>query len=209
MQHVHLFPKCKKVAANLSSIASSFFFTSESSSLSGNILTGHSLVPAAAGDMSLASIPVWSIHLDSERLISSSPVKMDVVASFGRATGDKGVLYKYQNPHLTIVVTASQESQAQEGIEYGKVQVVDTTTGAVVHGVQVPAIRGEVKAAMVENWLVYAWLERDGWRLGSTELYEEKSGKGVTYVYSPFTDRICMLHTLIKQAGPVHFRLEP
>jgi hypothetical protein len=109
---------------------------------------------------------------------------MDVIASFGRATGDKGVLYKYQNPHLAVLVSASNElkAQAHEGSEYGRVQVIDTTTGAVVHSVRVPAIRGEIKAAMVENWLVFAWMERDGWRIGSTELYEEPSGKskGVT-----------------------------
>ena len=177
---MHLFPKCKKVAANLSSIAPSFFFTTTSPSLSGSTVTGHSLVSAAAGEMSLSSTPLWSLHTDGERLISNTPVGMDVIASFGRAKGDKGVLYKYQNPHLSVLVTASNpaKAQAHEGDEYGRVQVIDTTHGAVVHSVKVPAIRGEIRAAMVENWLVFAWLERDGWRIGSTELYEDREGKG-------------------------------
>ena len=116
---------------------------------------------------------------------------MDAIASFGRATGDKGVLYKYQNPHLSVLVTAAQRPQGmpllavgskenEDLAEYGKVQVVDTASGSVMYAVQVPAIRGEVRAAMVENWLVYAWLESDGWRVGSTELYEDRASKGLT-----------------------------
>lgn len=113
---------------------------------------------------------------------------MDSVASFGRATGGKGVLYKYLNPHLEVVVTArtterhhhyqkQQQRHDREETEDAKVQVVDTTTGAIVYAVQVSAIRGQVRAAMVENWLVFAWLERDGWRLGSVEVYEERKGE--------------------------------
>lgn len=59
--------------------------------------------------------------------------------------------------------------------------MIDTISGRIAYSAQFDAI-GEVKAAMVENWLVVAWKGKDGWRMTSVELYEDVKGKGEMYV---------------------------
>ena len=162
---LHLFPPCKKVARELSSIASRLSFTAGEASLSGSTLVGWS--PSSSGpNTTFSTEQIWSIAL-SGPVTSVKSVEMKAVASYGRALGDKSTLYKYLNPHLSVVTTASEAL------------VIDTLTGGIVHQAAVSGV--QLEAAMVENWLVYSWLSPAGWRLASVELYEDPYlGKGLT-----------------------------
>lgn len=153
-------------------MAPELFFTTSSATLGGPVLSGHS--PSSTIDsFVLGSTPLWSRQpIPGERLTSTSPVIFDNIASYGRPLGGKGVLYRYLNPHLLILASSNGEKQ------YGKVEVLDSTSGRVIYAAIVDNLRGEVKTAMVENWLVFAWRTDEGWRITSVELYEDVKGKG-------------------------------
>ncbi|WOO77878.1 ER membrane protein complex subunit 1 [Vanrija pseudolonga] len=166
---LHIFPKCKKVADLLQSQSGSFFYSRLDD---GRTLRGFS--PAAQGEgFVFTTNELWTRSFKDQKVLASSPVAPSSIASFGRALGDKSVLYKYLNPHLSVVTTLTPATAT------GHVYVIDTTTGTTVYEVELANIVGEnVNAALVENWLVYTWLEGPGealggWRLGSVELYED------------------------------------
>lgn len=176
VEKVHIFPSCLKVAKDLEGISKEFFFTTTTRSLSGSILEGRVL--SSREGTKFTSTVVWSTPFSNgEVLASTTPVSFDAVASYGRAVGDKSTLYKYLNPHLLVasVLDASKKS--------AKVIVLDSSTGRKVHEIVLQGVVTEkgVQTAMSENWLVYSYLDTQGWRIGSVELYEDRrSGKADT-----------------------------
>lgn len=172
---LHLLPKCKKAEGWIA--AAPFFYTMLDRELEGTKLRGYTPGAIGAGT-TFAGVEVWSRPFPAQEVLTVSPLHPSPIASFGRALGDKSVLYKYLNPHLLIVASVSPLSAT------GHVYVVDSTTGASVHEVSIPQVVGEhLSAAMVENWLVYAWLEAPagdnpgGWRIASVELYEAPTSR--------------------------------
>lgn len=174
---LHLFPKCKKAQREIE--AAPFFYTVLGRELEGTSLRGYT--PGSAGEgITFSGVQLWSRRFPAQEVLSVQPLHPSPIASFGRALGDKSVLYKYYNPHLLVVASVSPLSAT------GHVYVVDSTTGASVHEVSIPGVVGEhLRAAMVENWLVYAWLEAaagdnpGGWRIASVELYESGDEQSV------------------------------
>lgn len=172
---LHLFPKCKKAGREVAEAP--FFYTILDRQLEGTTLRGY--VPGAEGEgITFASEELWSRPFPAQEVLEVSPLHPSPIASFGRALGDKSVLYKYYNPHLLVAATVSPLSAT------GHIYVIDSTTGASVHEASIPGVVGSnLVAAMVENWLVYAWLEAPasgaatGWRIASVELYESPSSK--------------------------------
>lgn len=169
---MHIFPYCKKVAANISD--AEFAYTTLDQTTSGPILRGYTVLP---GDKPLPTAQTWSKIFAPGDIVSSSPATYSAIASFGRVTGDKSTLYKYLNPHLHVVASITPS------LSQGRIMVVDIISGRAVYDVVVPdlMIRKGIIADMVENWLVYRWLDRSGWKLASVDLYEDRS-TGVTSV---------------------------
>jgi hypothetical protein len=163
--NLHIFPFCKKVAANVASTG--FAFTTLTQSGDGPVLQGHS---ALAGDKALPTALIWSKPFSRGDIVSSSPATYGAISSFGRVLGDKSTMYKYLNPHLHVVASISPAAQQ------GRVSVVDIISGRVVYEAVIPSlvIQKGIIADMVENWLVYRWLDQSGWRLASVDLYEAK-----------------------------------
>lgn len=124
--------------------------------------------------------PTWSLSLpvgeDVQTLLPAAA--RGPVASTGKVLGNRTTLYKYLNPRLFILLTASP-ARSMCGI-----YVVDSMKGTVVYHAEVKASsRGcEVKAALTENWLVYHYYESEigdgtaggtkGYRMVSIEFYE-------------------------------------
>lgn len=166
-----IFPKCKKVANALQELAPRMFYSTVDREVEGTFLRGYA--PDKLGDgMVFSTVQLWKRCFPAQVVLDVSPLTPSSTASFGRALGDKSVLYKYLNPHLEVVTTVSPLKNI------GAVYVIDTTTGATVYEAEIPYVVGNnLRAVMVENWLVYAWLENsptstEGWRLASVELYE-------------------------------------
>jgi hypothetical protein len=169
---VHIFPSCTKVARELADIAHKVFYTTLTRDLIRTTLNGRVLGPLSSGsNVTLSTSEVWTTTFaPSEIVLSRDAVVYDNIASFGRVLGDKSTLYKYLDPHLEVI-TAQRASEGAAGV-----YVVDTTDGRVVYSAEVQSETG-LKAKMVENWLVYAWLSDAGWRISSVELYEVGKGR--------------------------------
>ncbi|ORY24884.1 putative endoplasmic reticulum protein [Naematelia encephala] len=161
---LYIYPSCKKVASDLAEIKDKLFFTTSSRSIDSTTLVGSS--PSVLHDnITFSTTPLWSSLLGpGETILEITPADMSTVASYGRVLGDKSTLYKYLNPHLSVVTSFTPAEKLSH------VYVIDTTTGQRVYGIEVQG--SGIKAAMVENWLVFAWAEASGWRIGSVELYE-------------------------------------
>ena len=156
-------------------MSSKLFFTTTDRSLFGITIRGH-FPSSSAINTSFHTSEVWTRTFGSdETVLSVDAVGFEAVASFGRVLGDKSTLYKYLNPHLSVVTTVSPTTGTAH------VHILDTTTGTTVYALQInDVVLGQgVKVAMTENWLVYAWLEKGGWRIASVELFEDRSGAKV------------------------------
>jgi len=163
--NLHIFPFCKKVAANITSTG--FSFTTLTQSGDGPVLQGHSVL---GGERPLTTTGIWSKPFPRGDIVSSSPATYGAISSFGRVTGDKSTLYKYLNPHLHVVASISPPAHQ------GRISVIDMISGRVVYEAVIPSlvIQKGIIADMVENWLVYRWLDQSGWKLASVDLYEDR-----------------------------------
>ncbi|WVQ97485.1 hypothetical protein IAU59_004599 [Kwoniella sp. CBS 9459] len=191
---LHIFPSCKKVASGISEISDKLFYTASTRSIDGTVLSGR-IPSSSTNGTGFNTAAVWSHPFSKDEIVlENRPVQFDAIASFGRVLGDKSTLYKYLNPHLTVVTTFTTTERAitspsVTGI--GRVYILDSTSGRVVWTTAIENVseRGGVKAAMVENWLVFAWLDQRGWKMGSVELYEDTENKGVTPSQSTFEEQ--------------------
>jgi len=168
---LQIFPRCKKVANALEAMGSRLFYSVLETELEGTSLVGYAVAKQEDG-MKFSTTKLWTRPFYAQVVHDNSPLTPSPTASYGRALGDKSVLYKYLNPHLQIVTTVSPLKAVAHVI------VIDSTTGGTVYEDEISHVVGnKVVAAMVENWLVYAWLESapdaiEGWRLASVELYD-------------------------------------
>ena len=144
----------------------------------GDSVRGYTL---AGGSSALGVFPTaetWAVTLPAgTRITSVKALPSGAIASFGRVLGDKSTLYKYLNPHLFAITTVADKENR------GGVKVVDEASGSIIYEVSIDHIdvAQGVKAHIVENWLVYHWLEpqdgagNGGWRMASVELYEDRA----------------------------------
>lgn len=175
---LHMFPKCAKMAQKIEKFGPKLHFSLTRKTANGESVRGYTL---AGGSTALGVFPTtetWAVAMPAgTRITSVNALPSGAIASFGRVLGDKSTLYKYLNPHLFAITTVSDLASR------GGVKVVDQASGAVVYEVSIDHIDvGQgVKAHIVENWLVYHWLEpqdgagNGGWRMASVELYEDRT----------------------------------
>lgn len=102
------------------------------------------------------------------------------VASVGKVKGDRSTLYKYLNPHLSVVISAPSRTSSLSSPACG-LHLVDTVKGTVLYHVSLPILNGkcDIQASLDENWLVYSYYDDDtevggakGYRVVSVEIYE-------------------------------------
>jgi len=138
-------------------------------------LTGHQFgKPEIGRPMAFAT---WASSLPAgEEILSIVPCPSGLSASLGKVLGNRTTLYKYLNPHLFAVTTASPNTCG--------VYMVDAAKGSIVYHTSIAAKQGaegcDLHATFVENWLVYVyWEEQYQWagqtkgrRLVTVELYE-------------------------------------
>jgi hypothetical protein len=121
--------------------------------------------------------PTWTISLPpKEEIRAIIPNTRGPIASIGKVLGDRSTLYKYLNPHLTLVLTSSPSSRTCG------IYILDMVKGSVVYHASVPAAGGacDVQATLTENWLVYHYFDDEppavgqskGYRVISVEFYE-------------------------------------
>ncbi|KAL7421303.1 hypothetical protein Q5752_004188 [Cryptotrichosporon argae] len=191
---VRLVPACKKVAADMA--AADFFFHAAEKTLTGRRIKGYTTT--AADGVRVHATELWSASFEGD--VDVAPLAPSKTASYARALGDKSTLAKYLNPHALVVTALVPGAQA-------RIVVLDSVSGRVVFDKEVVGAK-VIKAHMVENWLVWAWLDASGvagWRIGSVELFE--AGKQTPGV-SSFADvnvaaieKVFVLPTGVKSLG--------
>ena len=183
---VHLYPNTDEAKAAFTAIAPSLRIPLRSGPPGRRRLTGHQ-VPSDVEFTGLhIAYPTWSLPFpDGEDVLTIFARPTDPVASLGKVLGNRTTLYKYLNPNLVGVVTGPPSTASVDEKATCGVYLLDGAKGTIVYHAVVPSVRGrcDVKAALVENWLVYHYYDPEvgvnqakGYRVVSVELYE---GRGV------------------------------
>ncbi|KAG1816884.1 DUF1620-domain-containing protein [Suillus subaureus] len=140
-------------------------------------ILGHQLALNLELSQFYVAYPTWTLSLPPEEEIRAIiPNTRGPVASIGKVLGNRMTLYKYLNPHLTLVLTSFLPSSTCG------IYVLDVIKGSVIYHVSVPAAGGvcDTQATLTENWLVYHYFDDEfsgtgqskGYRVVSVEFYE-------------------------------------
>lgn len=141
--------------------------------------------------------PVWSLSFsDDEDIVGLVSPNKGPIASYGKVLANRTTLYKYINPHMSVVLTSQRGSGVGSAAvndnanttatKYPScgVYVVDSVKGSILYRASLPApgvgAKCDVKVLLTDNWLVYHYYDPDegaieearGWRMVSVELYE-------------------------------------
>lgn len=140
-------------------------------------ILGHQLALNLELSQFYVAYPTWTLSLlPKEEIHAIIPNTRGPVASIGKVLGNRMTLYKYLNPHLTLVLTSSPPSSTCG------IYVLDVVKGSVIYHASVPAADGvcDIQATLTENWLVYHYFDTEfsgtgqskGYRVISVEFYE-------------------------------------
>ncbi|TBU24929.1 hypothetical protein BD311DRAFT_780673 [Dichomitus squalens] len=183
---VHLYPNSDEVKAAFAAVAPSLRIPLRSGPPGQRRLTGHQ-VPSEVEFTGLhIAYPTWSLPFPTgEDIFAVFARPTDPVASLGKVLGNRTTLYKYLNPNLVGVVTGPPSTAPLSEKATCGVYLLDGAKGTIIYHSILPSVGGrcEVKATLVENWLVYHYYDPEvvvnqakGYRVVSVELYE---GRGV------------------------------
>lgn len=129
------------------------------------------------------AFPTWGVSLsENEEVVAiiRSAHKGRRVANVGRVMGDRSTLYKYLNPHLSVMISAPSRTSPSPFPTCG-LHVIDTVKGTVLYHVSLPVLdeKCDIQVSLDENWLVYSYYDDDtevggtkGYRVVSVEMYE-------------------------------------
>jgi hypothetical protein len=138
---------------------------------------GHQLALNHELSQFYVAYPTWTISLPpQEEIRAIIPNTRGPIASIGNVMGNRATLYKYLNPHLTLVLTSFPPSRTCG------IYILNAVKGSVIYHASVPAAGGlcDVQATLTENWLVYQYFDDElpgteqskGYRVVSVEFYE-------------------------------------
>ena len=178
IDQVQLYPDTPATRASLTFLAPQFYLALQA----GTQVLGHQL--GLNNELSLfhVAFSTWGVSFgEDEEVVSiiKSAHKGREVASIGRVKGDRSTLYKYLNPHLSVVISAPSRASSSPSGTCG-LYVVDTVKGTVLYHASLPVVDGcDIKAVLDENWLVYSYYDdgigvggAKGYRIISVEMYE-------------------------------------
>jgi len=178
IDQVQLYPDTPATPASLTFLAPQFYLALQA----GTQVLGHQL--GLNNELSLfhVAFSTWGVSFgEDEEVVSiiKSAHKGREVASIGRVKGDRSTLYKYLNPHLSVVISAPSRASSSPSGTCG-LYVVDTVKGTVLYHASLPVVDGcDIKAVLDENWLVYSYYDdgievggAKGYRIISVEMYE-------------------------------------
>jgi hypothetical protein len=148
---VHIYPELPDKWESFARTAPSLHFFLHTTAEGKDRLTGHRFAKNPDTSNLFVAHPTWSLSFPPDENIQrvvppASPRAL--VASIGKVLSNRTTLYKYLNPHLSIVLTASPE-----GKRCG-IYLVDGVKGAFVYWVTVPSAASgicDVQASLAEN----------------------------------------------------------
>jgi hypothetical protein len=118
---------------------------------------------------------IWEFKAPAgQKLLSlAAPPPHDPVASIGKVMGDRSVMYKYLNPNLALITSASSTAVT--------FHLIDSVSGQVLHSATYDGVDTSLPMPSVisENWFAYSFYAdpqtssgSKGYRLIVSELYE-------------------------------------
>ncbi|KAH7882607.1 hypothetical protein F5I97DRAFT_2067794 [Phlebopus sp. FC_14] len=182
---VYPYPSTPSAEASLAALALSIHLALRAGRAGQAQILGHQLGKSEDLSKHWVAYPTWRVSFAAgEEIQAIVKREQGPVASIGKVLGDRRTLYKYLNPHLSVVLT----SHALGSSRRCGVYLLDNVKGTVLYHVSLPAPEGgrgqcEVKAALDENWLVYSYFHdggdegvgessEKGYRVVSVEIYE-------------------------------------
>jgi hypothetical protein len=176
---VHLYPNTAEHTEGFTKVAPALSIPLSGTTNGRSRVIGHQLHLNPSFTKKFVAHPSWTFSLPEEETVQSlvRPLR-GPVASLGKVLGNRTTLYKYLNPRLFVVLTASHSIQPPSCGVY----LVDAAKGSVVYRATLPAHAGscDIKVSLSENWLVYHYYDDEvagtssakGFRVVSVELYE-------------------------------------
>lgn len=199
----HVYPDTPTHSDHFIGRVSDLHFTLRTGTAPNLRLTGHRIGPQKEFTGKYIAFPSWTFALpDGEDVVEVVTRPVEPVASLGKVLGDRTTLYKYLNPHVQAVITASVAPTASS--KSCGIYLVDVVKGTILYHAVLPAAGGacDVKAVFAENWLVYMYFDDDtgvdqakGHRVVSVELYEgsgvdDKTGSSEISSYANATTKV-------------------
>ncbi|KAG5636275.1 hypothetical protein H0H81_008561 [Sphagnurus paluster] len=208
---VHIYPSTPRTRATLHALQPSLHFPLRTNTPAGTRVSGHAIGPhprsadgsdGNEGEDGYVAYSTWTLGLPpNEDVKAMIPAQRGPIASLGKVLGNRTTLYKYLNPRLFVLLTAPKPGG--EPAQSCGLYVVDAAKGSVVYRTGLPAVGGkgkdacDIKASLVENWLVYHYYDPEwtgagltkGWRMVTVELYEgELDEKTMSSDMSSYSD---------------------
>ncbi|KAG0300521.1 hypothetical protein BGZ98_009123 [Dissophora globulifera] len=180
---ITLYPNTESVRETFKTMSDDIYLMLENKIGSKELKGYKPIVTADAGLM--GAEPTWTLPFPEGEEIATLTERpsYEVLASLGRVLGDRGVLYKYQNPNFATVVTVNKTPK--QGIApYMTVYLIDVVKGSILYQAthENVGLHQHILAAQYENNVVYTfWSEGDtsssakGYQAVALELYESKS----------------------------------
>ncbi|KAJ9478867.1 ER membrane protein complex subunit 1 [Pseudozyma hubeiensis] len=238
-QHNNLFlyPDTLAVAERFEPLSDRFFFSVQKpagSATASSRFVGYAVAKGVSSVHKSKQIWSWTVPAGEQVVEVLHASSKDVIASFGRVLGDRSTLYKYLNPHVSLVVTKN------EAVNQAHLYLLDTVTGSVLYELQLDEVdlAQPVRAHLVENWITATYSVRNAdeglsTHIVTVELYEQpestddsaatktatrrlsSSWIGLTGNFSSFTGDssdstthsilpLAFMHTFLYSGGTVH-----
>ncbi|KAF9350854.1 hypothetical protein BGX34_000956, partial [Mortierella sp. NVP85] len=180
--HITVYPGTDAAQEAFKRLSDDFYFMLDNK-VGAKKLKGYKAIVSADSDR-MDVEPTWTIPFPEGEEIAALAERpsYEVMASLGRVLGDRGVLYKYQNPNYGTVITIN--NKPKQGVApYLTVYLVDVVKGSILYqashenvGLQQPIL-----ATQFENNVVYTfWSEGEtstsakGYQVVALELFESK-----------------------------------
>lgn len=179
LNQVQLYPDTPATRTSLATLAPQLYLALRA----GTQVLGHQLGLNDELSFFHVAFPTWGVSFGEDEevvAIIKGAHKGREVASIGRVKGDRSTLYKYLNPHLSVVISAPSRASSLSSGTCG-LYLIDTVKGTVLYHVSLPVVdeKCDIQAVLDENWLVYSYYDdgdeaggAKGHRVVSVELYE-------------------------------------
>ncbi|KAF9388638.1 hypothetical protein BGX21_000273 [Mortierella sp. AD011] len=181
--HATTFPSTRVVQEAFKELSDDIYFMLNNK-VGEKTLKGYKIIVSA--DLDRMDVePAWTIPFPEgeEIAVIAERPSYEVMASLGRVLGDRGVLYKYQNPNYAAVITINPKPKL--GVApYMTIYLVDTVKGSILYQAthENVGLSQPILATQYENNVVYTfWSEGEtstsakGYQAVALELYESKT----------------------------------
>ncbi|ORY95104.1 hypothetical protein BCR41DRAFT_343479 [Lobosporangium transversale] len=180
--HITTYPGIEAAQEAFKALSDDFYFMLNNN-IGDKVLKGYKAI--VSSDMDRMDVePIWSIPFPAgeEIAVLAERPSYEVMASLGRVLGDRGVLYKYQNPNYATVITVNKKPKHGTA-PYLTVYLVDIAKGSILYQVTHDnvGLNQPILATQYENNVVYTfWSEGEtstsakGYQAVALELYESQ-----------------------------------